>query len=51
MRVFILRAFIGWWMIVFIWSFGWALDYLLFGYKAANDMAAEITKAVWYGDA
>jgi len=50
-RIFLLRLIIGWWMVPFMWTFGWLLSWLLFGARAANEMAIDMTKAVWFGDA
>ena len=51
MRVLLLRILVGWWMTAFMWTAGWALAWLLFGTKNANEMAAFMTRAVWYGEA
>jgi len=50
LRTILRRVLIGWWMVIIAWSFHWLLSYLLFGVKDANEMARDVTKAVWYGD-
>jgi hypothetical protein len=49
MRIFLLRVLVGWWAAIFMWTFLWGVAYLMRGSKLANEIAAEMTKAVWYG--
>jgi hypothetical protein len=49
-RILLLRLLIGWWMLPIQWTFGWALAWLLFGARAANEVSVAMTKAVWLGE-
>lgn len=49
MRKFLLRSLIGWWMIPIVWTFVFAIGFLLSGWDEAVDGCKVMTDNLWNG--
>ena len=49
MRVFALRLLLGWWMVPLVWLIAWPMAFLMFGAHDANEIALEVSDAMWNG--